>query len=248
MFTGLVQAVAQVAHVHDAENGRVFGFSLLPDAAGNHLPGFGVSESVAIDGACMTVTRTENNGQLFWVDVSGESLDKTMMGHYAVGSHVNLERPITLSTPLGGHFVTGHVDGTGTLVSKASNGLGWVFRFRVANPALVPLLVEKGSVAVSGVSLTVNTIIEDVFSVAIIPYTYQHTTLGGLLPDDLVNIETDLLGKYVYRFLQGSPGSAQTGPVSGLYVAPGPGQPSWLHTGDWFNWQAPPLSSPTAPS
>jgi riboflavin synthase len=238
MFTGLVVATGSI-HTIEAyqpqilnnatEDTQACGGLLLTVLAPNALlQPLSLGASIALDGACTTVIAfVEEDGTTqandtpdrragFCIQASPETFDKTIMGQYQVGTPINLELPLTLHAPLGGHFVTGHVDGVGHVVSRVSNGLSWVYRFRVDTPELAALLVEKGSVTINGVSLTVNTVIGDVFSVAIIPHTFTHTTLGQLNTNDGVNIETDLLGKYVQRLLTvgqvpvavASPGSA----------------------------------------
>jgi riboflavin synthase len=155
--------------------------------------------SVAVNGACLTVVKKLNGG--FAVDVSPETLARTNLEKLSLGSLVNLEQPIRLQERLGGHLVTGHVDGVGTVASIRKQGEFTMFTFSV--PArLGALLVSKGSVAVDGVSLTVNDCRRDRFSVAIIPFTLQHTNLQGRRVGDKVNIETDLIGKYVHSFLE----------------------------------------------
>jgi riboflavin synthase len=154
--------------------------------------------SVAVNGACLTVVKKLPNG--FTVDVSPETLGCTNLGTLKPGSLVNLEQPMRLNERLGGHLVTGHVDGVGTIAAMAKQGEFTIFSFRVAKN-LGRLLVAKGSVAVDGISLTVNRCRLESFSVAIIPFTLQHTNLQGRRVGDKVNIETDLIGKYVHSFL-----------------------------------------------
>jgi len=154
--------------------------------------------SVAVNGACLTVVKKLKNA--FTVDVSPETLACTDLGALEPGSLVNLEQPMRLNERLGGHLVTGHVDGVGTVAAIEKQGEFTIFTFRVANE-LGRLLVSKGSVAVDGISLTVNQCRRQHFAVAIIPFTLQHTNLQGRRVGDKVNIETDLIGKYVHSFL-----------------------------------------------
>jgi riboflavin synthase len=134
------------------------------------------------------------------VDVSQETLARTNLGRLSVGSLVNLELPLRLQERLGGHLVTGHVDGVGAVAAIHKQGDFTIFRFRMAR-SLARLLVAKGSVAVDGISLTVNDCRRDGFSVAIIPFTLRHTNLQGRRVGDKVNIETDLIGKYIHSLL-----------------------------------------------
>jgi len=154
--------------------------------------------SVAVNGACLTVVKKTKD--VFMVDVSPETLQRTNLQSLAAGGLVNLEQPMRFQDRLGGHLVTGHVDGIGTITAIKPEGGFTVFRFRV--PAIISsLLVAKGSVAVDGISLTVNDCRRDGFSVAIIPFTLQHTNLRVRKVGDKVNLETDLIGKYVQSFL-----------------------------------------------
>jgi riboflavin synthase len=153
--------------------------------------------SVAVNGACLTVVKKLKNG--FTVDVSPETLRRTNLATLKVGSLVNLEQPMRLQERLGGHLVTGHVDGVATVAAIAKEGEFTIFTFRLP-VQLGALVVSKGSVAVDGISLTVNDCHSKSFSVAIIPFTLQHTNLQGRRVGDKVNIETDLIGKYVHSF------------------------------------------------
>jgi riboflavin synthase len=154
--------------------------------------------SVAVNGTCLTVVKKLPGA--FTVDVSPETLACTNLSTLKRGSLVNLEQPMRLNERLGGHLVTGHVDGVGIITAIEKQGEFTVYSFQVAND-LGRLLVSKGSVAVDGISLTVNQCRRTGFSVAIIPFTLQHTNLQGREVGDKVNIETDLIGKYVHSFL-----------------------------------------------
>jgi riboflavin synthase len=190
MFTGLIEAVGSVqALVPAAASRRIVVES--PFAA-ELEPG----ESVCIDGACQTVVAREQ--RTFAVEAIPETLKRTKLGLYRVGQPVNLERALRLSDRLGGHVVQGHVDCTGRIDQLRSSGnerLVWV-----AFPGdYAPLLVDKGSIAIDGVSLTVVTAAARRFSVALIPHTWEHTTFANLRTGDTVNLEFDLLGKYMLR-------------------------------------------------
>ena len=158
------------------------------------LPRLALGESIAVDGACLTVTAKQ--ARRFRVDVSPETLRRTTLGRLAKGARVNIERALRVGDRLGGHVVLGHVDGVGTLEKIAPDGDWVLYRFR-APRALVPYLVEKGSIAVDGVSLTVFACRKGAFTVALIPHTLAKTTLGTRRPGDGVNLEGDVLLKHV---------------------------------------------------
>ena len=193
MFTGLIEDVGKIAVLRLNKGSAVLTVkTILP------LRAMPLGASIAVNGACLTVVKKLSGS--FTVDVSPETLARTNLEKLKVGSLVNLEQPMRLQERLGGHLVTGHVDGVGTVASIRKQGEFTIFRFRVP-PALARLLVSKGSVAVDGISLTVNDCGRDDFSVAIIPFTLRHTNLQGRRVGDKVNIETDLIGKYVHSFL-----------------------------------------------
>jgi len=162
------------------------------------LPRLVLGESIAVDGACLTVTAKQ--GRRFRVDVSPETLRRTTLGRLAKDARVNLERALRVGDRLGGHVVLGHVDGVGTLEKVEPDGDWLLYRFR-APGALLPFLVEKGSIAVDGVSLTVVSAGDASFTVSLIPATLELTTLGRKGSGDPVNIEVDVLAKYVERLL-----------------------------------------------
>ncbi|HEY7163566.1 MAG TPA: riboflavin synthase [Candidatus Binatia bacterium] len=193
MFTGLVEDVGNIESVQQTGTSAVFTIS-------THLPlrEMKLGASIAVNGACLTITK--KRGRSFSVDVSSETLDRTNLSRLKRGALVNLEQPMRLQDRLGGHLVTGHIDGVGTLAAMRKDGEFTLLEFQV--PArLGSLFVEKGSVAVDGISLTVNQCNSKGFSVVIIPSTLQHTNLRGRRVGDNVNIETDLIGKYVRSFL-----------------------------------------------
>ena len=193
MFTGLIEDVGKIGVLRIAKNSAVLEVKTkLP------LRAMPLGASVAVNGACLTVVKKTRD--VFTVDVSPETLQRTNLQSLAAGSLVNLEQPMRFQDRLGGHLVTGHVDGIGTITAIKPEGGFTVFRFHV--PAIISsLLVAKGSVAVDGISLTVNDCRRDGFSVAIIPFTLQHTNLRVRRVGDKVNLETDLIGKYVQSFL-----------------------------------------------
>jgi riboflavin synthase len=184
MFTGIVE---ELGHIEALEGGRI------RIAASKVLDGVHVGDSIAVDGCCITVTRF---GPGWWeADLSDETLRRTTLGDRAEGDTVNLERPVRLADRLGGHIVQGHVDGVGEIVEPAPDLVVRMPR------QLLRYVVEKGSVAVDGVSLTVVDVLDDGFTVALIPHTMEVTTLGRRRPGDRVNLEVDVTVKYVERLL-----------------------------------------------
>lgn len=198
MFTGLVEGRGTVAAV--TPDGSAIALVISPPSV-LLSEGVAVGDSVAINGCCLTVVSADGDR---WVFQAGEeTLSKTSLGGLKVGDFVNLERSLPVNGRLGGHFVQGHVDGTGVLQSLTHDG-EWTFAsFRVSR-SLTRLMVPKGSVAVDGVSLTLVDVEPEQFSVALIPHTLEVTTLGERQVGDIVNIETDILGKYVMKFLENS--------------------------------------------
>jgi riboflavin synthase len=195
MFTGLIEDVGTIKALRVKDGAAVL--TIGTGIATRELP---LGASIAVNGACLTVV--SKGKQAFTVDVSPETLQRTSVQHLQSGSFVNLERSTRLGDRLGGHLVTGHVDGLGTVRSRAARGEFIFFSFKVSKE-LASFLVTKGSVAVDGISLTVNECNQNGFSVAIIPFTLEHTNLRALKVGDKVNIETDLIGKYVHKFVTG---------------------------------------------
>lgn len=192
MFTGIIEGRGTVTGL--ARSGGI----LLTVKASFPLDGTRIGDSIAVNGACLTAVSIE--GDTFSADLSPETASRTAMGKLAPGSRVNLERALLLSSRLDGHLVTGHVDGVGSVsrITRKENAI--LFSFN-APDAVLRYMVEKGSVAVDGVSLTVNKVSETGFSVSVIPHTAQITTLGDKRPGDPVNLEADIIGKYVERLL-----------------------------------------------
>ncbi len=203
MFTGIVQTVGRVRRI-DPHRGAAR-IEIACD-----LRGLAIGESVALNGACMSVV-SKGRGS-FAVDVSPESLRRTALGVLRPGSPLNLERALTLSDRLGGHLVQGHVDAVGRVTAIRPEANAWTYTFE-APPAVARYLVEKGSVTVDGVSLTVAGARGRRFDVAVIPHTARHTTLGERKPGDPVNLEVDVLAKYVEKLLAGR--RAARGPKAG---------------------------------
>jgi riboflavin synthase len=193
MFTGLIEDVGKIQSLRVGNQAAV-----LKIQTGLSVRAMALGASIAVNGTCLTVIKKA--ARAFTVDVSPETLKRTNLQALQAGSLVNLERPMRMQDRLGGHLVTGHVDGVGTVTAIKEAGGFTFFTFRLP-PQLGRLLVSKGSVAVDGISLTVNDCSERGFSVAIIPFTLQHTNLRARRVGDKVNVETDLIGKYVHSFL-----------------------------------------------
>jgi riboflavin synthase len=195
MFTGLVESLGEVRRIEPDGAGRLFVV-----AEPRMAPELNVGDSVAVNGACLTVVRHDRETASF--QAGPETLRRTNLGELAPGGRVNLERSLRLGDRLGGHLVQGHVDGIGHVAERSRQGDWEMFWFRC--PAeLAEQMVSKGSVAVDGVSLTLVDVTADRFSVALIPHTLAHTTLGFKGPGAAVNLETDLLAKYVWKCLRG---------------------------------------------
>jgi riboflavin synthase len=186
MFTGLVEATGTLVEL---ANGRL---RVDTSLAGELAEG----ASVAVNGVCLTAARVDGTG--FGADVMPETLRRTALGALAVGDEVNLELPLRADARLGGHFVQGHVDATGTVASVEEDGFARVVRV-AAPPEALRYVVEKGSIAVDGVSLTVASVNGDAFEVSLIPETLKRTTLGSAAPGRVVNLEVDVLAKYVEK-------------------------------------------------
>jgi len=197
MFTGIVEDVGTVKGIKRKPKEVVFTFKV-----GNiDLKEVGLGDSIAVNGTCLTVTSLGKS--TFRIDASHETLTKTNLGILKVGKRVNLERALKVGDKLGGHIVNGHVDGVGKVKSKIKQGESIEFRFSIPK-YLSKYIVEKGSVAIDGVSLTVNLVEGREFVVNIIPYTQEATTFGDLKKGSAVNIECDIIGKYVEKFVTGT--------------------------------------------
>ncbi|MCK4601906.1 MAG: riboflavin synthase [Phycisphaerae bacterium] len=193
MFTGIVRHVGIVRDVRSAGDGKRLGIDLGPLAEGLS-PG----ESVAVAGACLTAAEISASNVIF--DVVGETLSRTTLGELRAGAKVNLERSLRLGEALDGHLVQGHVDGTAR-VARVNRTGQWIVEFD-APAELTDMMVPKGSVAIDGVSLTLVNVADGRFSVALIPTTLGRTTAGKLAVGERVNVETDIIGKCVRRYLQ----------------------------------------------
>ena len=192
MFTGIVSGIGTL----QARDGARFVIA-CPNKRGSLEQG----ASIACDGCCLTIVdvgKAKGNGAVFAVEVSNETRERTTLGSWQVGRRINLERALTLGGELGGHLVTGHIDGRARILARKPDGDS--MRFTLEAPAeYAPFIASKGSVALDGVSLTVNEVDGLRFGVNIIPYTLAHTTWGDRRPSDLVNLEVDLLARYAAR-------------------------------------------------
>ena len=194
MFTGIVEDVGSVASFSDLRGGKAVAI-----AANLPKEGMAPGDSVSVSGVCLTVTTWEPGR--FTADISRETLSKTTLGSLKPGSAVNLERALTLSGRLGGHLVYGHVDGVGVIREIRPEGEARVFHIQ-ADPSIMKFIVYKGAIAVDGVSLTISAVRRDAFELALIPTTLARTTLKDARPGVRVNLETDIVGKYVSRHLE----------------------------------------------
>ena len=195
MFTGIVEELGRIAHIES-----------LPDAAKLKIEGAVVvsdvkeGDSIAVNGVCLTVVDLGAN--YFTADVMAETLNRSSLSKVAIGSKVNLERAARLDYRIGGHLVQGHVDAVASVLAIEPNVHWTLIRFTLPLD-LARYLVEKGSITVDGVSLTIVEAGPDYFSVSLIPTTLEHTTLGGLTVGDIVNLEVDVIAKYVERLMKG---------------------------------------------
>ena len=208
MFTGLIEAVGAVRTVTPKEGGKVFGVKVP------FKPVMG--ESIAVSGACVTVSGLFKEG--FFCFASPETLARTTFGSLGVGSNVHIERAMPADGRFGGHLVTGHVDGLGKVVSAGKQGETSILEIQVP-PGLRRFLVQKGSIAVDGASLTINTVVGETVSVTLIPFTLKMTMLGRLQPGDPVNLEIDMISKLVVRTVErmlGAEGEPAGAPEKGV--------------------------------
>lgn len=197
MFTGIVHAIGTISASTPQQNGR----RVRIDAGRMSLAGVRLGDSIAVNGVCLTVVAFDDHG--FVVDISPETLACTTLGDCGIGSRINLEPALRLGDSLGGHMVSGHVDGVGKVVELREDGD--CLRCRIAVPsALSRYVARKGSVCVDGVSLTVNAVEAEVFDVQIIPHTRSETLFGDYRPGSPVNIEVDLVARYLERLIPAS--------------------------------------------
>ena len=206
MFSGIVEDIGTVQALEEKDKGVLLRIGIRKIDAGE----LDLGESLAVNGICLTVVSAGDGS--FSVDASHETLSRTNLSGLRTGSGVNLERSLRVGDRMGGHIVTGHVDGVGVVQSIAPVGESKVFSFSIP-ASLAKYVVEKGSVAVDGVSLTVNSVKDTEFSVNIIPYTLRETTFSEFRRGREVNIECDIIGKYVEKMLSGANPPAEGSPV-----------------------------------
>ena len=194
MFTGIIEETGTIGAIKTKSDG----VSLVVNCA-DVLEGTRIGDSIAVNGVCLTVTSI--SGGSFTADLLEETRKKTNLSTASVGSTVNLERSLTPSSRIGGHFVLGHVDATAKLARRYMHGGDTVMEIELV-PELQPFVAPKGSIAIDGISLTVVTVTNQFFTVHLIPHTLKSTSLDGVKPGDLVNIEVDVLARYIYNFTQ----------------------------------------------
>ena len=203
MFTGLIEGIGKISDIRRTHNEMRVTITPLFDTTDCRL-----GDSISVNGACLTVTEMRQGA--FSMDVSGETLSRTTLGLLRLGDEVNLERALRLTDRLGGHLVSGHVDGVGKILKKEQVHKSWLIRVGI-DEAISRYIIRKGSIAVDGISLTINACEKDFFEVNIIPQTGMVTTLLTKKIGDPVNIETDLIGKYVEKlFTKGRGGEEET--------------------------------------
>jgi riboflavin synthase len=197
MFTGIIQSVGTLASISPGNSdltAQIEAPGLDPSAQ------ITVGDSIAVNGICLTATRVTARG--FWADVSRETLSRTTLGQLPAGAHLNLELALKPTSRLGGHLVSGHVDGVARLLERRQEGRSWRFAFE-APKSLARYIAEKGSICVDGISLTVNEVTPRRFCVNVVPHTLEVTTLGAAREGQQVNLEVDLVARYLERLLLG---------------------------------------------
>ena len=193
MFSGIVEQTTAVVGIEKKDTNLIFTFENKFDET------LYIDQSIAHNGVCLTVIDFDE--KVYRVEAIKESLDRSNLGQLTTDSVVNLERCIKMNTRLDGHMVQGHVDCTAHMIEARDEAGSWVFKFRYPEE-YSNLIIEKGSITINGISLTVVEITDKTVSVAIIPYTYEHTNLRYLKPNDLVNLEFDIIGKYVIKYME----------------------------------------------
>ncbi|MFO1407040.1 MAG: riboflavin synthase [Steroidobacteraceae bacterium] len=204
MFTGIVQGVGRIRSVEPRGGDATYWIETGPVP----LDDLSVGASIAVNGACLTATRLEAHA--FAADLSRETLDLTTLGRLGAGARVNIEKALVAGQPLGGHYVTGHVDGVGVVVSRRDDARSVRVEFEVP-ASLARYVARKGSICVDGVSLTVNGVAGRRFDVNLVPHTLEVTTLGDLAAARPVNLEVDIIARYLERMLEAGPGAAGPG-------------------------------------
>ena len=206
MFTGIIEHLGTVEALKtNAQGGRL---TIHAPTVAKHLA---VSNSIAVDGCCLTVVALEN--ERFSADLSSETLRKTSIGEWKLGTRVNLEQPLTAGREFGGHFVLGHVDSVGRVVRLDPEGENWWYGVEVPE-SFARYIVPQGSISIDGISLTVARWNSRVAEIAVIPFTHEHTNIRGKKIGDAVNLEGDILGKYVERYLEARNGAKPSSNLS----------------------------------
>lgn len=211
MFTGIIEEVGKVKAVQKSGSS-----SYIKIQAEKVLGDVQLGDSIAVNGVCLTVTKFESN--IFQADVMNETLNRSSLGSLRQGSPVNLERAMAADGRFGGHIVSGHIDGTGTIIDIKSDGIA-VWYTIAADDGILRYIVEKGSIAIDGISLTVAKITENTFSVSIIPHTADSTILSAKKIGDIVNLENDIVGKYVEKFMKPASESSEKSRVDLNFLA-----------------------------
>lgn len=193
MFTGIIEQLGNVTKIQQEGTNKHFTITAPFTAE------LKIDQSVAHNGVCLTVVNIQGNE--YTVTAIDETLQKTNLNNLVVGDVVNLERCMPANGRFDGHIVQGHVDGTATCLSVTDEQGSWVFTFKLAQPENARYIVNKGSICINGISLTVVNCVDDTFSVAIIPYTFEHTNLHSVKPGTTVNIEYDIVGKYIAKMM-----------------------------------------------
>ncbi|MFQ5994027.1 MAG: riboflavin synthase [Acidiferrobacterales bacterium] len=212
MFTGIVQTAGHVASLEDHGKDR----RAVIRAANLYLRAVGRGDSVCVSGVCLTTLAVR--GDQFTADISAETLSRTTFSTLRAGDAVNLEKSLTPRTSLGGHFVMGHVDGVGTVADRRQAGRSMLFTIALPRE-LSKYIAEKGSICVDGVSLTINAVHDAVFEVNIIPHTLSCTTFGGLQVGDKVNLEVDIIARYLERLVQADEAEAASSGITEAFLA-----------------------------
>ena len=207
MFTGIILAIGKIAAIER----RAGDCRLKIDTGKLSLTDVALGDSIAVNGVCLTAV--ELGPHYFCADVSNETLSRTLLNTATVGTPVNLELALTPSTRMGGHIVSGHVDGIGQVIEKIADGRSFRFKFK-APDNLAKYIAEKGSICINGISLTVNEVKGAVFGVNIVPHTLKETTLGDAVAGTQVNLEVDLLARYMERLMQGEAAAKDHGGIT----------------------------------
>ena len=194
MFTGIIQAKGSIHEVHSSEKGAV----LVINSNGLDLTDSNVGDSIAVNGVCLTATELKKNS--FTADVSQETLSCTTFSELTKGQHVNLEKSLRLNQGIDGHLVSGHVDGIGEVDSVYTEGVSTRLKIK-AMSGLMKYIAKKGSICINGVSLTVNSVVGNIFDVNIVPHTFSATTLGSLNEKSKVNLEIDIIARHVEQLI-----------------------------------------------